>query len=101
MKSESDALPISKDTNRTLRSLILRAITKNQILLLQEIEKNFTKTVTALITKISKSNKIPISTLKSNSQILRELGLIEFEISQPVELTEAGKRILEIIGDEL
>ena len=91
-----DGSPISSGLS-SLKKVILKALTENQILLLHEINSNSTKTVTTLVNELSSKLKIPISTLKLNSRILKKLDLIEFEISQPVELTDTGKLILTIL----
>jgi len=77
---------------------LLRALNKNQILILSEIENNSSETITSLLTKLSKKSKIPLSTLKLNAKILRELGLITFGNS--VKLTDFGKFIVQIIGGD-
>lgn len=91
-----DGSPICSDLS-SLKKVISKALTKNQILLLLEIEKNSTKTVTTLINRLSTKLKIPVSTLKLNYRILKNLNLIEFKISQPVELTDTGRLILTIL----
>ena len=85
----------------SLRNVLLKALTKNQILLLNEIEQNSTKTITSLSNKLSNKLNIPLSTLKLNSRNLKKLGLIDFEVSDPVELTKMGKLVVKILGDEL
>ena len=93
-----DGSPICSDLS-SLKKVILKALTKNQILLLNEIEKNSTKTVTTLVNRLSRSNKIPLSTLKLNARILKELELVKYYISEPVKLTDSGEFVLKIIGD--
>ena len=94
-----DGSPICSDLSK-LNKLVLKALTKNQILLLKEIEKNFTKTITSLANKLSKTTKIPLSTLKLNARILKELDLIEYINSNPVELTDSGKLVLILLSDQ-
>lgn len=84
----------------SLKKVILKALTENQILLLNEVEKNSTKTITTLVNRLSKSSKVPLSTLKLNARMLKELELVRYCISEPVELTDSGKFVLKIIGDE-
>ena len=90
--------PIS-DGRSSLRRVLLRAINKNQLILLDKISKNSTRTVTSISNSLSSELSIPISTLKLNCRILKNLDLIDFETSKPVSLTQAGKAILKIVGD--
>ncbi len=85
--------------SRGLRRVLLRALNKNQLILLNKIAKNSTKTVTSVLNSASSESNIPVSTLKLNCRILKGLGLIAFETSKPVELTPTGKTVLKIVGD--
>ncbi len=90
--------PIS-DGRSSIRKVLLRALNKNQIILLSNISRNSTKTVTAVTNSVSSEFGIPVSTVKLNCKILKKLDLIAFENSKPVSLTEAGKEILKLIGE--
>ncbi len=89
--------PIS-DGRSSIRKVLLRAINKNQHILLDRIAKNSTKTITSISNSLSSELDIPVSTLKLNCRILKELDLIKFETANPVELTSAGKEVLKILG---
>jgi len=78
----------------------LKALTENQVLLLKEIEKNSTKTVTSLVNKVARATRIPLSTLKLNARMLKKFGLVEYDNSNPVGLTESGVFILSILRGE-
>lgn len=93
-----DGSPIRSDLSK-LNKLVLKALTKNQILLLKEIEKNSTKTITSLANKLSKATKIPLSTLKLNARVLKELDLIDYINSNPVELTDSSRLVLILLSD--
>ncbi|MBI2542592.1 MAG: hypothetical protein HYW24_00170 [Candidatus Aenigmarchaeota archaeon] len=67
------------------------------MLLLNEIESNSTKTITALVSTISKKSKIPISTLKLNARLLKDLELINYSVSEPVELSDSGRLVLTLL----
>ncbi len=59
------------------------------------------RSLNALLEEISKDTKKPISTLKLNARILKELGLIDYgkkDNPKPVELTKHGKLVLKILG---
>ena len=86
---------------KELRRVLLRAFNKNQILILSELENNRINSISSLLGGISKIYEIPLSTLKSNARILRELGLISYGNSssfQVATLTEFGKFLAKLIG---
>lgn len=89
-----DGSPICSDLS-SLKKILLKALTKNQVLLLNEIENNSTKTITTLLNVLSESTRIPISTLKLNARSLKDLGLLNY--SKPAELTATGRLVLKII----
>jgi len=67
---------------------------------LLETNNNLTNTITSLLRNLSEYSNIPISTLKVNARILRDLGLIAFGNSsqvQRVKITDFGRFILEIL----
>lgn len=86
---------------QNLRLLLLRALNKNQILILSQVENNTTETISSLLRRISKIYGISLSTLKSNVRILKELNLISFgSLSnfQVARLTDFGKFVANIMG---
>ncbi len=59
------------------------------------------RSLNALLEEISRDTRKPISTLKLNARILKELGLIDYgekNSPKPVELTEHGELVLRILG---
>ena len=81
---------------------MLRALTKIQILILNEIKNNgYYSTVTSLIKEVSEKYGISPSTVRWNAKKLYELRMIECGNSErkgiPVALTKEGKRILRIL----
>jgi hypothetical protein len=100
-KSECDGQPIclSKKQRENLKKLLARALNKNQILILTEIRDNSLKSITSILTSLSKKSDVPLSTLKMNAKILRQLGLIEF--NSCACLTEFGKFIIQTMGGEI
>ena len=50
---------------------------------------------------ISYKEDIPLSTLKLNARILRQLNLIEYSPFESVGLTETGKNVLGIVSNTL
>ncbi|ASJ16263.1 MULTISPECIES: hypothetical protein [Thermococcaceae] len=99
-----DALPISiaEGGVEVLRKLLLRALNENQRLILQSINGKH-RSLNALLEELSRKERKPLSTLKLNARILKELGLIDYgtkENPRPVTLTEEGKLILRILGGD-
>jgi len=96
--------PISKTNLNDLRRLILRGLNDNQILLLSRVARD-RRTITSHIRLISEEYKIPISTLKLNSRILREFNLISYgsgRRSCEAKLLPLGTFILKLLdsGEE-
>lgn len=82
------------------KRLFLRALNENQILILGNIHGGH-RSLNALLEELSREFNKPISTLKLNARILKELGLIQYggkEDPKPVELTKPGKLVLKILG---
>jgi len=53
-----------------------------------------------MLTRISRSSNVPLSTLKFNARVLRDLKLISFGNSsnfQKVKITDFGSLIVEIL----
>ena len=100
--SDSDEPPISSCIgSEKLRPVLLRALNHNQRLILEEISGSKNENITQILNKINKDNKIPLSTLKLNARILKELKLINFGTNshfQPANLTELGQDIFLIIS---
>ncbi len=81
---------------------MLRTINKNQVLILSHIPR-VPASVTSVLREISREFQIPLSTLKRNAQILKELNLIRY--GDPpnfsgVELTELGRFISSLTASE-
>jgi hypothetical protein len=53
-----------------------------------------------LLREIEKRHSVPLSTLKLNAKILREIGLISFGNSLVARLTNVGKIILKTFDNE-
>ncbi|HHI01313.1 MAG TPA: hypothetical protein ENL40_07635 [Thermococcus litoralis] len=99
-----DDSPISITNGETevLRKLLLRALNENQRLILQNINGKH-RSLNALLEELSRKEKKPLSTLKLNARILKELGLIDYgtkESPRPVILTKEGKLILRLLGGD-
>ncbi|ACS34103.1 hypothetical protein [Thermococcus gammatolerans] len=83
-----------------IRKLILRALNENQRLILRSINGRH-RSLNSLLEELSRREKRPLSTLKLNARILKELGLIDYgtrDDPRPVRLTEEGLLVLRILG---
>ena len=69
--------PISSGGVDKLRSLILRTLNDNQLLVLNAVSER-DQSLTSLLKQLSEEYGIPLSTLKLNARILRELNLISY-----------------------
>ena len=80
----------------TIRALLARAINNNQLLILLNVDG--ISTITALLRSISRNHHVPLSTLKLNAKILKELGLLAW--TNKAELTGVGSFVVEVMGRE-
>ena len=85
-----------------MRRLLARALNKNQLLILSEVNRR-SDSISSLLIGMSDKHGIPLSSLKLNSKILRELGLIEVS-KQSMDygvavLSEDGRFIIDLIND--
>jgi len=95
-------IPISEAQLDDLRRIVLRTINKNQVLILTNIQR-VPASITSVLRDISQTFHVPLSTLKRNAQILRDLNLIRYGEAQNfsgVELTELGRFISELTVSE-
>jgi len=88
---------LSKRQREVLKRLLVRAFNKNQILILSEIKDD--STITSFLTNLSRDSEIPLSTLKLNAKILKQLDLISF--NSTAQLTKFGKFILKLLGGDI
>ncbi len=116
--SDSDALPIREEYGRdappisvaplegsaeehveVFRNLFLRALNDNQRFLLEHINGD-KRSLNKLLNHLCDRYDIPVSTLKLNARILKDLYLIDYGCRDdpvPVTLTSYGKMIRDII----
>jgi hypothetical protein len=82
--------------------LILRTLNDNQLLVLNAIEEN-DQSLTSLLKQLSIEYGIPLSTLKLNARILRELNLISYgsiHNKRSAQLENLGKFVLSLLIDD-
>lgn len=110
-KGESDVLPtqrswvpirqlqLSGREQKGLKTLLLKALNRNQLLILSEVAFCGGNSITCILTDMSSRTGIPLSTLKLNANILKEMELIVYD-NHPAALTEAGKMTIRLLGYE-
>ena len=94
--------PISTGGVNDLRRLILRTLNDNQLLILTSIASQ-RRSLTSLLKDLSEAREIPLSTLKLNARILRELNLISYGSTREkktAEVEKLGSFVLRLLGDE-
>ena len=94
--------PISTGGVNDLRRLILRTLNDNQLLILTSIASQ-RRSLTSLLKDLSETRGIPLSTLKLNARILRELNLISYgsiREKKTAEVEKLGSFVLKLLGDE-
>ena len=88
-----------EEQKEILKKVLLRAVNRNQILILSHID-NTSASMTFVLKAISKQFNVPLSTLKLNARILKDLGLITYgntsDFRKP-RLTDTGNFVLKII----
>ena len=92
-------MPDSPSTDWQLRKLFERAINPNQRLILSVLKTNPHLTFSGLAEDLWKERRKAVSTTKLNANVLHDLGLIAIEHHHAIQLTEFGKRILDILGE--
>lgn len=97
---EGAPIPISDTQLEDLHRLLLRTINKNQLLILTHMPRVPTS-ITSILKEISKKFNVPLSTLKRNAKILKDLNLITYGDNsnfRGVELTELGRLVSRIMA---
>lgn len=85
-----------------LRNLILRTLNDNQLIVLNAIAENEKGSMTSLLSMLSDKYDIPLSTLKLNARILRELNLISYgsiRDKRDARLESLGELVIKIVED--
>jgi len=94
--------PISTGGVNDLRRLILRTLNENQLLILTSVASQ-RRSLTSLLKDLSEEREIPLSTLKLNARILRELNLISYgsiREKKTAEVEKLGSFVLRLLGHE-
>lgn len=92
-----------EEEKRHLRNILLRALNDKHIIILKNLMNDSNRTLSSVLTEISSKYKIPLSTLKFNSNILKTLNLIEFyrvNGKRYVRISQLGIKILHLLDEE-
>jgi hypothetical protein len=97
-------LRINSGAKASIRLVLSKAITYNQLLILTSID-NGERSLSSLLKELSRSHGIPLSTLKLSAKSLRQLELItliqDFSSSRSsVAVTEGGAAVAMLILDD-
>ena len=98
----SASTPISTGGVDDLRNLILRTLNDNQLLVLNAVAER-QQSLTSLLKQISEEYEIPLSTLKLNARILRELNLISYgsiRDKRAAQLENLGRFVIRLLLDD-
>ena len=94
-------IPMDKAPSEGLKRILLRAINRNQHLILSNVDRSVGR-ITPTLQELSGIYGIPLSTLKFNARILRDLGLISYtsvSSKTDAELSDLGRFVLSIIEE--
>jgi len=81
--------------------LILRTLNQNQVIVLKAVADH-EQSLTSLLKQLSDDHGVPLSTLKLNARILRELNLISYGSiadRKTARLEDLGRFIFGLIGE--
>lgn len=103
---EADGAPIfsirlSQAEVEGFARLLTRSLNRNQMLILSELRRP-SNNITSLLAQISERSEVPLSTLKLNARILRDLNLITYGSgSRTPRLTEVGILVLKMLEHDI
>jgi len=81
--------------------LILRTLNQNQVIVLNAVAGN-DQPLTSLLKQLSEDHGVPLSTLKLNARILRELKLISYgsiRDKKAARLEDLGRFVFGLLGE--
>lgn len=91
----------SKLQEKKLGRLLVRGFTKKQLVILESVSKDKSRSITSSSKRISEEKKIPLSTVKLDLKILEQLGLvriIQMDGFKKFSMTKFGKMVLKILS---
>lgn len=95
------SLKLSKIQEKKLGRVLLRGFTKKQLVVLDSVSRDKSRSITAASRRISTEKKIPLSTVKLDLKILEQLELVrimEKDGFEKVGITKLGKVMLGLLS---
>ncbi len=110
--SYGEPIPISNTLNpnspkselEVVREIVKRGFNNNQLILLRELKQTSYKSLSSALRSLSRKYGIPISTLRVNAKVLKELNLLrtgDGNGSREVTLTQLGHFVTELMNTSL
>ncbi|HZW85396.1 MAG TPA: hypothetical protein VFE91_05800 [Nitrososphaerales archaeon] len=100
MDEEGNVPPISEEGRAGIARLLAKALNNNQRLILEHLSDSRGGPITPQLVALSSARKVPLSTLKLNARILRDLGLVSQE-DHSATLTESGREVIFLLRAHL
>ena len=97
MHYDNECAPPAIRASIGIRSLLARTLNKNQHLILLNLKNGSAKSITSFLWQLSATHGVALSTLKYNSRVLRDLGIIDFK---GPKLTGLGHAVIEVLESE-
>ena len=97
---EGNVQPISDDGRAGIARLLAKALNQNQRLILEHLSEPRGRPITPQLATLSSATGVPLSTLKLNARILRELGLIILA-DHDASLTRSGTEVFLLLRDHV
>lgn len=97
LRRRGNVPPISEEGRAGIARLVAKALNRNQILILQLLAKSDGGPITPKLASFSGRHGVPLSTLKLNARILRDLGLVSLE-DRTARLTQSGRDVLSLLS---
>lgn len=86
---------------KKLGRLLVRGFTKKQLMVLEAVSKDKSRSITSTSKKISEERKIPLSTVKLDLKILSQLGLVRIvdRKFKMVRISKFGRMVLRLLSN--
>lgn len=95
------SLQLSKEQEKKLGKLLVRGFTKKQMMVLESVARDKSRSITEASRRISVEKKIPLSTVKLDLKVLKQLELVrvmEKDGFKKVSITKLGKIVIGLLS---
>jgi hypothetical protein len=92
--------PISDEGRAGIARLLAKALNHNQRLILEHLSESDGRPITQHLVSLSLQQGVPLSTLKLNARILRDLELVSLK-DRSATLTLSGKEVVLLLRDHV